>query len=77
MFDFRIITTADGIDIIDRDLRTPYDSLTPSELIEYTEMDKQMAFMDRLERKRRKSEEHQQKLARNFLLRFACFCGII
>lgn len=29
MFNFRIITTADGNQIIDRNLKTPYDALTP------------------------------------------------
>lgn len=76
MFDFRIITDQDGNQIIDPSLKTPYDSLTPSEMVEYIETDKQMAFMDRLLRKRLK-EEHQRKLARNPLRKLACFCGIL
>ena len=76
MFDFRIITDQDGNQIIDPSLKTPYDSLTPSEMVEYIETDKQMAFMDRLLRKRLK-EEHQRKLERNPLRKFACLCGIL
>ena len=77
MFQFRIITIREGVDVIDRDLQTPYGSLTPSELIEYTEMDKQMAIMDRLEKKRQKAEECQRKLARNPFRKIACLCGIM
>ena len=39
MFNFRIIRCADGTDTIDRKLKTPYNALTPLQLIEYTEMD--------------------------------------
>lgn len=77
MFQFRIITIEDGIDIIDRDLQTPYNSLTPWEYAEYTEMDKQMAIMDRLEKKRQKAAEHQRKLVRNLFRKIACLCGIM
>ena len=31
MFNFRIINTADGNQIIDRNLKTPYDALTPTQ----------------------------------------------
>lgn len=51
MFNFRIITTADGNQIIDRSLKTPYNALTPTQMLEYTELDNQMAFMDRMEHK--------------------------
>lgn len=77
MFQFRIITIDDGVDIIDRDLQTPYDSLTPSEFIEYIELDKQIAYMDRMEAKRHKAAVRQRKLARNPLRKIACFCGIM
>ena len=39
MFNFKIITTADGNQIIDRNLKTPYSSLTPVQMVEYTEME--------------------------------------
>ena len=53
MFNFRIIDTADGNQIIDRNLKTPYEALTPVQMVEYTEMDNRMTFMDRMERKRK------------------------
>ena len=79
MFNFRIITTADGNQIIDRNLKTPYEALTPTQMLEYTELDNQMAFMDRMdrmERKERQKAEHMRKLAKNPFYRLACMCGI-
>ena len=38
MFNFRIITTADGNQIIDRSLKTPYNALTPTQMLEYTDL---------------------------------------
>lgn len=48
MFNFRIFTTADGNQIIDRNLKTPYEALTPMQMMEYMEMDNSLAFMDRM-----------------------------
>ena len=77
MFNFRIINTADGNQIIDRNLKTPYDALTPTQMVEYTEMDKSLAFMDRMERKAREKAEHMRKLAKNPFYRMACMVGLI
>lgn len=77
MFDFRIIETADGNQIIDRNLKTPYNALTPTQMMEYMEVDNQLSFMDRIERKARAKTERRQKLARNPFYRIACVCGII
>ncbi len=77
MFNFRIITTSDGNQIIDRNLKTPYDALTPTQMVEYTEMDKSLAFMDRMERKAREKAEHMRKLAKNPFYRMACMVGLI
>ena len=76
MFNFRIIDTADGNQIIDRNLKTPYNALTPTQMMEYMEMDSQLAFMDRMERKARAKAERRQKLARNPFYRIACVCGL-
>ena len=40
MFDFRIIDTPDGNQIIDRNLKTPYSALTALQMIEYLEIDR-------------------------------------
>ena len=76
MFNFRIINTPDGNQIIDRNLKTPYNALTPTQMVEYTEMDNQLAIMDRLERKARRKAEHIRKLAKNPFYRLACVCGL-
>ena len=54
MFEFRIITCADGTEVIDRNLKTPYKALTPLQMLEYLEMEHQIAVMDRMERKEKR-----------------------
>lgn len=76
MFNFRIINTADGNQIIDRNLKTPYDALTTMQMLEYTELDNQMAFMDRMERKTEQKAEYIRKLAKNPLYKMACMVGL-
>ena len=77
MFEFRIIETADGNQIIDRSLKTPHSALTPLQMMEYVEMDNQLAFMDRLQRKSRKEADRRRKISRNPLWRIACLCGLV
>lgn len=77
MFNFRIITTTDGNQIIDRNLKTPYNALTPTQMLEYTEMDNRLLIMDRMERKERQKAEHMRKVARNPFYRLACMVGLI
>ena len=76
MFEFRIIETADGNQIIDRNLKTPYNALTPLQMLEYMEMDTTLSLMDRLERKARKEAERRHRVARNPFYRLACMCGL-
>lgn len=76
MFNFRIIDTADGNQIIDRQLKTPYNALTPSQMVEYTEMDNQLAYMDRLEKKARDEADRRRRVAKNPFYRLACMCGL-
>lgn len=52
-FDFRIIVCADGMEIIDRRMKTYCCQLTPSQMVEYIEMEIQLATLDELERNRR------------------------
>ena len=77
MFDFRIITCADGTEIIDRNLKTPYNALTPLQMVEYLEMDNRLAYMDRMERKARAEAERRRKIARNPIYKMACLCGLV
>lgn len=77
MFEFRIINTADGNQVIDRNLKTPYKALTPLQMVEYLEMDNRLAYMDRVERKARAEEEARRKIARNPVYKLACLCGLV
>lgn len=76
MFNFRLINTPDGNQVIDTTLKTPYESLTPLQMVEYIEMDTHLAFMERLERKKKRVLNHKRKLSRNLLYRFACMVGL-
>ena len=77
MFNFRIIDTPDGNQIIDRNLKTPYNALTPLQMVEYLEMDNRLAYMDRMERKAKAEKEHRRKIARNPIYKMACLCGLV
>ncbi len=77
MFNFRIIDTADGNQVIDRNLKTPYNALTPTQMVEYMEIDAQLSFMDKMERKQKAEEDHKRKVARNPFYRLACMCGLV
>lgn len=46
MFNFRIIKGNDGNDIIDRNLLTPYDSLTPVQMMEYQQVYESKCMQD-------------------------------
>ena len=73
MFNFRIITTADGNQIIDRKLKTPYESLDIFQFMEYLEAEESMDIM---ENKARQMAERKRKLARNPLYKLACVLGL-
>ena len=77
MFNFRLINTPDGNQIIDPTLKTPYDSITPIEMMEYIEVDAKLECMKRMERKQKREEERQRKFTYKFLHKFACMCGIM
>ena len=49
----------------DTNLKTPYESLTPSQMVDYVETDKTLAYMDRMERKVRIEEERKRKMSRS------------
>ena len=77
MFNFRLINTPDGNQIIDTTLKTPYSSLTPLQMEEYIEMDNQLAYMERMERKQKKEVERRQKFTYKFMHKIACMCDIM
>lgn len=76
MYEFRIIEMEDGNQVIDRSLRTPYEALTPIQMMEYAEIDVQLAIMDKIKRKTQMEIEQQRKLSRSLLYRAACLFGL-
>ena len=74
MFDFRIIEAADGNQIIDRRLKTPHNSLTPLQMLEYMEIDSTLALMDKMERK---ANRHKRKIIHSLLYRIAGLCRLV
>ena len=77
MFDFRIIICADGTEIIDTSLKTPYEALTSVQMVEYVEIDARLSYMEMMARKAREEAERKRKLARNPLYRLANTFGIL
>lgn len=77
MFGFRIIVCADGNQVIDMSLKTPYESLTFDQMIDYMEVSKELAIMGRMKRKAQREAEQQRKLARNPFYRLACLFGMV
>ena len=76
-FNFRIINTPDGNQVIDRNLKTPYSALTALQMVEYVEVDVQLAIMDAMERKAQIEEERKRKIVYRLARKFACMCGIM
>lgn len=72
MFNFRLINMADGSQIIDTKLSTPYNSLTTLQMQEYIEVDEKLATMKRLENKNRTKRRNHK-----ILQKLSCLCGTI
>ena len=77
MFNFRLINTPDGNQIIDTTLKTPYDSITAVEMMEYMEVDARLEHMRRMERKQQREAEHKRKFIYKLFHKVACVCGIM
>lgn len=77
MFDFKIVNLSDGNQVIDRNLKTPYNVLTAVQMVEYIEVDILLTIADRMKREKQREQEHGRRLARNPFYRLACLCGIV
>lgn len=53
-FNFRIIRTANGAEIIDSTLSTPYNSLTPLQMLDYINVENSLYFAERQKRRIKK-----------------------
>ena len=77
MFNFRLINTPDGNQIIDTTLKTPYDSITAVEMVEYMEVDARLDHMKRIERKQQREAERKRKFTYKLFRKVAYMCGIV
>ena len=77
MFNFRLINTPDGNQVIDTTLKTPYNSITPIEMVEYKEVEDALYYEEIQKRKQRREEAHKQKLSYKLFHKVACMCGIM
>ena len=77
MFNFKLIYTPYLIFLIDTTLKTPYNALTPIQMIEYIEMDNQLAYMKRMEKKQQREAERTRKFTYKLTHKLACVCGIM
>ena len=77
MFNFRLINLPNGNQIIDEGLKTPYNSLTPVEMIEYKEVEDALYYEEIQKRKQRREAERKQKFTYRFMHKVACMCGIM
>ena len=54
MFNFRIIKISKDIDVIDKKQTTHDEYLSPTELLDYTELENSLYFFERQERRKRR-----------------------
>lgn len=76
-FNFRIVKSADGTEVIDRNLITPISALTPIALIEYKRTENDLYHMDRQKIKEQREAERKRKFVYKFFHKVACMCGIM
>ena len=62
MFNFRIISTPEG-QVIDTTLKTPYNSISGTEMIEYMAIEYKINYIKRLKRKERRELIRKEKLS--------------
>lgn len=68
-FNFRIIKTANGAEIIDSNLSTPYNSLTPLQMMDYINVENSLYFSERQKRWQKTAEPTIIDKAKNFARR--------
>lgn len=68
-FNFRIIKTANGAEIIDSTLSTPYSALTPMQMIDYINIENSLYFAERQKRWQKATEPTIIDKVKNFVRR--------
>ena len=68
-FNFRIIKIANGAEIIDSTLSTPYNSLTPLQMMDYINVENSLYFSERQKRWQKVIEPTMIDKVKNFARR--------
>lgn len=68
-FNFRIIKCANGAEIIDNTLSTPYNSLTPIQMMDYINVENSLYFTERKRRLQKATEPTVIDKVKNFARR--------
>lgn len=76
-FNFRIIKTANGAEIIDSTLSTPYNSLTPIQMMDYINVENSLYFAERQRRLQKAVEPTIINKVKNFVRRIFAWRDII
>lgn len=77
MFNFRIINISKDIDVIDKRQTTSENQLSPTELLEYTELENSLYFFERQEKKKRKEENRKETKTHSILASLQTAYGIL
>ena len=72
MFKFRLIDMPNGIQIIDENLMTPYDSITPEQMIDYIRVEQAMNVIKIHKRNREVYNMRGRKTIKAVLFKIAC-----
>ena len=71
----QIINITAGIDVLDTN-KADNENLTPNELIELVEADRQLAWMDRMRRERKYKVREARKLKNSIAYKMCLLCGL-
>ena len=71
----QIINITAGIDVLDT-TKADNENLTPNELIELVEADRQLARMDRMRRERKYKAREVRKLKNSIAYKMCLLCGL-
>lgn len=68
-FNFRIIKAGNGTEVIDNTLSTPYNSLTPLQMLDYINIENSLYFAERQKRWQKATEPTIIDKVKNFVRR--------
>lgn len=68
-FNFRIIKAGNGTEVIDNTLSTPYNSLTPLQMLDYINIENSLYFAERQKRLQKATEPTVIDKVKNFARR--------